>query len=80
MATSTEIVEQLFQAMAQGPDGVETMAALLSEDTTFNGPILKANSRLPTATPSAEPASCQPLPRRVTILRHADWPCPGWQR
>ena len=45
MPTPLKIVQQLFEAMEQGPDGADALAALLAEDTTFNGPILKANSR-----------------------------------
>ena len=45
MGTSIDTVQQFYAAMAQGPDGAAAMTALLSEDTTFNGPILKANSR-----------------------------------
>ena len=44
-ATSLDVVQRLFETMAQGPDGAQATAALLSEDMTFNGPILKANSR-----------------------------------
>ncbi len=45
MTSPLETVQEFFAAMGQGPAGAEAMAAVLSEDMTFRGPILKADSR-----------------------------------